>query len=352
LEIWIPGCDDPLKSFFPLPPEPLETGSPLSAETLTFENAHALSELYNADESLLRETEKSLGVKITARDAMLKIDGPASGVTSTQELFRQLHLAHQHGMRVRRHEFLYALRAVQRGEGKDLESIWSCRIQVSPKKPVILPKTFMQKAYVDAIRKNDLVFGLGSAGTGKTYLAMAMAISYLKSDKISRIILTRPAVEAGEALGFLPGDLQEKIFPYLRPLYDALYDMLDVEEIQKMMDKGILEIAPLAYMRGRTLTGAFVILDEGQNATTEQMFMFLTRLGPESKCIVTGDPTQIDLPHTRKSGLVEAVQALAPVEGVSFIRFEDTDVIRHELVGKIVRAYKEHRGVRQTSLTL
>ena len=300
----------------------------------------------------MRETEKSLGVKITARDAILKIDGPASGVASTQELFRQLHLAHQHGMRVRRHEFLYALRAVQRGEGKDLEGIWSCRIQVSPKKPVILPKTFMQKAYVDAIRKNDLVFGLGSAGTGKTYLAMAMAISYLKSDKISRIILTRPAVEAGEALGFLPGDLQEKIFPYLRPLYDALYDMLDVEEIQKMMDKGILEIAPLAYMRGRTLTGAFVILDEGQNATTEQMFMFLTRLGPESKCIVTGDPTQIDLPHTRKSGLVEAVQALAPVEGVSFIRFEDTDVIRHELVGKIVRAYKEHRGVRQTSLTL
>jgi phosphate starvation-inducible PhoH-like protein len=230
--------------------------------------------------------------------------------------------------------------------------MWSCRIQVSAKKPAILPKTFLQKAYVETIRHHDLVFGIGPAGTGKTYLAMAMAISYLKSDKINRIILTRPAVEAGEALGFLPGDLQEKIFPYLRPLYDALYDMLDVEEIQKLMDKGILEIAPLAYMRGRTLNGAFVILDEGQNATTEQMFMFLTRLGAESKCIVTGDPTQVDLPHSKKSGLVEAVQALSPVEGIGFVRFEDTDVIRHELVGKIVRAYKEHRGLRQTSLTL
>ena len=322
------------------------------AQTLTFENAHALSELYAADETLLRETESALGVKLTARDAQLKIDGANDSVTSAQELFRQLHLAHQHGLRIRRHEFLYALRAVQRGEGKQLESIWSTRIQVSGKKPVIIPKTFLQKAYVDEIRRNDLVFGLGPAGTGKTYLAMAMAVSYLKTDKINRIILTRPAVEAGEALGFLPGDLQEKIFPYLRPLYDALYDMLDVEEIQKMMDKGILDIAPLAYMRGRTLTGAFVILDEGQNATTEQMFMFLTRLGPDSKCIVTGDPTQVDLPHHRKSGLVESVQALANVDGIGFVRFEDTDVIRHELVGKIVRAYKEHRGVRQTSLTL
>ncbi|MBM4455344.1 MAG: PhoH family protein [Verrucomicrobia bacterium] len=323
-----------------------------NAQTLTFENAHALSELYAADETLLRETESTLGVKLTARDTQLKIDGANGSVLSAQELFRQLHLAHQHGLRIRRHEFLYALKAVQRGEGKQLESIWSTRIQVSGKKPVIIPKTFLQKAYVDEIRHRDLVFGLGPAGTGKTYLAMAMAVSYLKTDKINRIILTRPAVEAGEALGFLPGDLQEKIFPYLRPLYDALYDMLDVEEIQKMMDKGILEIAPLAYMRGRTLTGAFVILDEGQNATTEQMFMFLTRLGPDSKCIVTGDPTQVDLPHHRKSGLIEAVQALTPVEGIGFVRFEDTDVIRHELVGKIVRAYKEHRGARQTSLTL
>ena len=324
----------------------------MSEQILTFDNARALSDLYASDESLLRETETLLGVKLISRDAILKIEGAEPAVLLAQELFRQLHLAHQHGLRVRRHEFRYALQAVHRGEGKNLESIWSCRIQVSAKKPAILPKTFLQKAYVDTIRKHDLTFGIGPAGTGKTYLAMALAISYLKSDKISRIILTRPAVEAGEALGFLPGDLQEKIFPYLRPLYDALHDMLDVEEIQKMMDKGILEIAPLAYMRGRTLNGAFVILDEGQNATTEQMFMFLTRLGAESKCIVTGDPTQVDLPHSRKSGLVEAVQALTPVEGIGFVRFEDTDVIRHELVGKIVRAYKEHRGLRQTSLTL
>jgi phosphate starvation-inducible PhoH-like protein len=197
---------------------------------------------------------------------------------------------------------------------------------------------------LEAIEGHDLVFGLGPAGTGKTYLAMAMAIAALKKERVTRIILTRPAVEAGEALGFLPGDLKEKIMPYLRPLYDALHDMVDGEELQRLMERGVIEIAPLAYMRGRTLNHAFVVLDEAQNTTTEQMFMFLTRLGAESKCVVTGDQTQIDLPRNKRSGLVEALEALKAVEGIAFCRFEERDVIRHELVQSIVKAYRRHRG--------
>ena len=189
-----------------------------------------------------------------------------------------------------------------------------------------------------------MVFGIGPAGTGKTYLAMAMAVAALKREEVARIILTRPAVEAGEALGFLPGDLKEKIMPYLRPLYDALRDMLDPEEMQRCIERGIIEVAPLAYMRGRTLNRAFVVLDEAQNTTTEQMFMFLTRLGSESKCVVTGDHTQIDLPSNKRSGLVEALQALRDVDGIAFCHFGERDVIRHELVQKIVRAYRRHRG--------
>src|SRR4030095_12304853 len=195
-----------------------------------------------------------------------------------------------------------------------------------------------------AIRNSDMVFGVGPAGTGKTYLAMALAVAALKREEVTRIILTRPAVEAGEALGCLPCDLKEKIMPYLRPLYDALYDMLEAEEMQRYLERGVIEVAPLAYMRGRTLNRAFVVLDEAQNTTTEQMFMFLTRLGSESKCVITGDSTQIDLPTNKRSGLVEALQALRDVEGIAFCRFDDRDVIRHELVQSIVRAYRRHRG--------
>lgn len=242
--------------------------------------------------------------------------------------------------------------SVGQGGKVTLPDLQTAKIQISAKKPPIVPKTLQQKNYVESIKTHDLIFGVGPAGTGKTFLAMAMAVAALKNEEVTRIILTRPAVEAGEALGFLPGDLQEKIFPYLRPLYDALNDMLENEEIQRYMDKGIIEIAPLAYMRGRTLSRSFVILDEAQNTTTEQMFMFLTRLGQDSKCVVTGDPSQVDLPHHRKSGLTEAVQALHGTEGIAFTRFDEVDVIRHELVQRIIRAYKSHRGEKVTSMTL
>ena len=323
-----------------------------TSETLTFENARAAQSLYVNDPQNLRKLEEKFGVKITAREGWIKIDGPAENITKTQDVFQQLHLAREKGLYIRKAEFNFALDSVANGTETKLPDLHAARIQISAKKPPIVPKTLQQKRYVEAVKKHDLIFGVGPAGTGKTFLAMAMAVAALKNEEVTRIVLTRPAVEAGEALGFLPGDLQEKIFPYLRPLYDALNDMLENEEIQRYMDKGIIEIAPLAYMRGRTLSRSFIILDEAQNTTTEQMFMFLTRLGQDSKCVITGDPSQVDLPHNRKSGLVEAVQALAGTEGISFTKFDEVDVIRHELVQRIIRAYKAHRGEKTTSLTL
>jgi phosphate starvation-inducible PhoH-like protein len=236
------------------------------------------------------------------------------------------------------------LRSVTSQSDTELSELINHKIYCSNRKPPLLAKTANQLAYVQNILKYDIVFGIGPAGTGKTYLAMAMAVAALKKEQVSRIILTRPAVEAGEALGFLPGDLQEKIFPYLRPLYDALYDMLEVDEIQKYMDKGVVEIAPLAYMRGRTLSNAFVVLDEAQNTTKEQMFMFLTRIGQGSKCVVTGDTTQIDLPANKFSGLIEALQALKDIKGIGFTFFQAVDVVRHELVQHILLAYQKHRS--------
>ena len=323
-----------------------------TSETLTFENARAAQSLYVNDPQNLRRLEELFAVKITAREGWIKIDGPAGGISKTQDVFQQLHLAREKGLYIRKAEFNFAVDSVTNGTETKLPDLHAARIQISAKKPPIVPKTLQQKKYVEAVKKHDLIFGVGPAGTGKTFLAMAMAVAALKNEEVTRIVLTRPAVEAGEALGFLPGDLQEKIFPYLRPLYDALNDMLENEEIQRYMDKGIIEIAPLAYMRGRTLSHSFIILDEAQNTTTEQMFMFLTRLGQDSKCVITGDPSQVDLPHNRKSGLVEAVQALTGTEGISFTKFDEVDVIRHELVQRIIRAYKAHRGEKTTSLTL
>jgi phosphate starvation-inducible PhoH-like protein len=322
------------------------------SETLNFDNARAVQALYNNDPQNLKLMEDKFGVKVTTRDGWVKIDGLKSSVNQAREVFQQLHMAREKGLVIRKQEFKFALDSAGKANGVQLPDLQASRIQLSLKKPPVVPKTIQQKQYVDSIKNFDLVFGVGPAGTGKTFLAMAAGVAALKNEEVSRIVLTRPAVEAGEALGFLPGDLQEKIFPYLRPLYDALYDMLETEEIQRYMDKGIIEIAPLAYMRGRTLSRSFVILDEGQNTTTEQMFMFLTRLGQDSKCVVTGDPSQIDLPNHRKSGLIESMQALKDTEGIATIRFDEADVIRHELVARIIKSYKAHRGEKTTSMTL
>jgi phosphate starvation-inducible PhoH-like protein len=316
------------------------------SRTLEFESARALGQLFLNDPGNLRLVEEKLKVKLTTREGWLKVEGDAEALDRVETMFRQLSEAMKSGVPIRRYEFNYAIRSANDPEAPGLDKLASTRISCSTKRPPIIPKTAMQREYIEAIQTHDMVFGIGPAGTGKTYLAMALAVAALKKELVQRIILTRPAVEAGEALGFLPGDLQEKIMPYLRPLYDALHDMMDPEEMQRCFERGIIEIAPLAYMRGRTLNRAFVILDEAQNTTTEQMFMFLTRLGTDSRAVITGDPTQIDLPHNKRSGLAEALSALQSIEGIHFQRFQEKDVIRHELVQRIVSAYRNHRGTK------
>jgi len=313
-------------------------------QTFEFENARVLGQLFLNDLTNLRAVEQALGVKITTREGWLRVEGESADVVAAGRMFRQLDDAQRAGLALRRYEFNYALHGARDPEAVGLDSLVITRIHCSPRRPPILPKNPTQRAYIQAIQQHDMTFGIGPAGTGKTYLAMAMAVSALKKEEVHRIILTRPAVEAGEALGFLPGDLQEKIMPYLRPLYDALHDMLEPDELQRYFERGVIEVAPLAYMRGRTLNHAFVVLDEAQNTTGEQMFMFLTRLGSESKAVITGDPTQIDLPHNKRSGMVEALAALCDIEGIAFAQFGDRDVIRHELVQRIVTAYRHHRG--------
>ena len=337
----------------PLPSTP-KTDSP-SEETVTleFDNARALQDHYASEEGLLRRLEELLNVHVTTRDGWLKISGSGSGVSKARALFAELGRVLASGGTIGRHEFLYALEKYAQQTSNahkesGLEGLYSERIQCSARKPPVIPKTEGQRDYLRAIDAHDITFGLGPAGTGKTYLAVAKAVAALKSEKVNKIILTRPAVEAGEALGFLPGELEEKILPYLRPLYDALHDMLEPEEIQRAIDKNIIEIAPLAYMRGRTLHKAFIILDEAQNTTTEQMFMFLTRIGVGSKCVVTGDGTQIDLPRNKPSGLLEAIEALKGTEGIAFHHFQEVDVVRHPLVRAIIAAYKDHRGSRES----
>lgn len=324
----------------------------METTTLEFDNARAVQAIYGGDEKLLRELEASLSVRVTTRDGWLRIEGDDADVARARSVFEQLDDAVKRGITIRRHEFQYALKSVASNSNGSagLGNLLETRIQCSSRKPPIVPKTAGQKAYLQAVQSHDITFGVGPAGTGKTYLAVAVAVAALKQEKVSRIVLTRPAVEAGEALGFLPGDLQEKILPYLRPLYDALYDMLEIEEIQKYMDRGVIEIAPLAYMRGRTLSNSFVILDEAQNTTAEQMFMFLTRIGAGSRCVVTGDRTQIDLPRNKLSGLIEAVEALREVKGIGMHFFTEQDVVRHPLVQAIIVAYKDHRGSKESRI--
>ena len=312
--------------------------------TLHFDNARQVQSLYANDLKLLKSMEDSLGVKVTTREGWVKLEGEPEKLDQAQRVFNQLEEAQKKGVPIQKHEFQYALNSVSESRGDDLTDAVSRKITTSPRKPPIVARSAGQRNYVEAIEKHDVVFGIGPAGTGKTYLAVAMAVSALKKDQVSRIILTRPAVEAGEALGFLPGELEQKIAPYLRPLYDALRDMMEPEEIERSIARQTIEVAPLAYMRGRTLNNAFVILDEAQNTTTEQMFMLLTRIGPRSKCVITGDVTQIDLPANKRSGVVEALQALKDIPGISIVHFNERDVVRHELVRSIITAYQQHRA--------
>ena len=312
--------------------------------TLTFDSARQAQQLFDNDPHNLKLLKEHLEVNATARDGWIKLEGEEDALNLAKEVFDSLREQLNSGQHPRQRELLKAIETVKENGADALKSLHAQRITTSPRKPQVMPKTLGQKTYLDAIAAHDLTFGIGPAGTGKTYLAMAMAVSALHRGDVSRIILTRPAVEAGEALGFLPGDLREKLSPYLRPLHDALTDMMPVEEVQKHMERETIEIAPLAYMRGRTLNNAFVILDEAQNTTNEQMFMFLTRLGYHSKSVITGDPTQIDLPASKLSGLIEALLTLKNANGICVIKFSKKDVVRPPLVQQIIEAYETRRS--------
>lgn len=270
------------------------------------------------------------------------IQGEEDRVEKTEKVVREIREVNRNGYSLKPEDISYAVKSVSEGEDLSVKGLFSNSISVSSKRRFIIPKTETQRLYIDAIRKYDIVFGIGPAGTGKTYLAMAMAINAFLSKQVSRIVLVRPAVEAGEKLGFLPGDIADKVSPYLRPLHDALFDMMEIEKAMKLIERGIIEIAPLAFMRGRTLNDSFIILDEAQNTTTEQMKMYLTRLGFASKTVITGDITQIDLPSGRTSGLVEAIKILRDVEEIKLVHFSERDVVRHKLVQEIVRAYDRY----------
>lgn len=308
-------------------------------KTLTFETAHKLAELYANRYENLELAEEKFGVELVARDGWLTIEGVKKKAELAEKFFDTMCAARKQGLRIGNNDFRNMLDRAASGKIDDIIRVFEKPIIVDLKRKSIVPKNINQKNYLKAVLENDVVFGVGPAGTGKTYLAVAAALKLLRDKRIERVVLTRPAVEAGEALGFLPGDLQEKLLPYLRPLYDAMNDMLGAEETLALVERQIVEIAPLAYMRGRTLSNAFVILDEAQNTSHEQMMMFLTRLGENSKMAITGDITQIDLPRNKKSGLVDALETLDGVDGVKIFRFDAGDVIRHPLVTKIVAAY-------------
>ena len=297
--------------------------------------------LFGRHDEHIKLIEKELAIQIIARGENLTIQGKKRSVILAERLLDELINIIRVGGHLRRQDIAHAIREIEEDTAVSLKSIYLEKIEVMSKRQYISPKTRGQKEYVDAIREYDITFSIGPAGTGKTYLAMAMAVAALKKQKIGRIILTRPAVEAGEKLGFLPGDLSEKISPYLRPVYDALYDMMDADKVQLYVEKNIIEVAPLAYMRGRTLNDSFIILDEAQNSTPEQMKMFLTRLGFDSKAVITGDITQVDLPTSRSSGLVQVQSILKKIEGIRFIYLDERDVVRHELVQDIIKAYAQ-----------
>ena len=297
-------------------------------------------ELFGNFDENIKIIEKSLNVDVLLREGNIVLIGQSKNVEKTIEFINELYKNFKIGKTLDKQSISYAIQLLNEGNKEQIEELEDT-IVVTRKGREVKPKTIGQKHYINLIRKNDITLGVGPAGTGKTYLAVAMAVRAFKKDEISRIILTRPAVEAGESLGFLPGDMKDKVDPYLRPLYDALFDMLGDEKCAKYIERGIIEVAPLAFMRGRTLDNAFIILDEAQNTTPEQMKMFLTRLGFGSKAVVTGDLTQIDLPNKYKSGLIQAMDVLEDVNGVGINKFTEKDVVRHELVQRIIKAYEK-----------
>jgi phosphate starvation-inducible PhoH-like protein len=298
-------------------------------------------QLFGEHNSNLQQMARALKINIHARGSTVTLEGDPLETKLAGNLLDQLYELTQNGYPLYPNDIDYAVRLLSGDDRIKLKDIFLDKVYIDSKKRVITPKSLAQKDYIDAIRRFDIVFGIGPAGTGKTYLAMAMAVAALTKGRISRIILTRPAVEAGEALGFLPGDLAEKVDPYLRPLYDALHDMMRYEKVASLMQQGVIEVAPIAFMRGRTLNDAFIILDEAQNTTSEQMKMFLTRIGFNSKAVITGDITQIDLPAERTSGLIETKDILQNIKGIQFVFFSKRDVVRHKLVQDIIKAYEE-----------
>ncbi len=308
-----------------------------------FKSEREWYQFFGRNEENIKLIESSFRVRITARGGRVSISGEEGDVQKVCLLLDQIYGLLEQGYTLKKSDIEFSIRMVKEGNGK-VKEVFSQGIYISSKRKLVTPKSENQRLYLQAIREHDIVFGIGPAGTGKTYLAMAMAVSALAKREVERIVLTRPAVEAGEKLGFLPGDLVEKVSPYLRPLYDALFDLVGFDKAERFLEKGIVEVAPLAFMRGRTLNSAFVILDEAQNTTSEQMKMFLTRLGYDSKAVITGDITQIDLPKETTSGLVEAVEILQGIEGIAFVFFTEKDVVRHPLVRKIIQAYEERSG--------
>ncbi|MBE6842962.1 MAG: PhoH family protein [Ruminococcus sp.] len=314
----------------------------MAEKIINVDNSDQIQELLGNCDSNLNTIQKKYGVVIISRGNNIKIIGNDDKVNEAEQAIRALLEYAGKGENINEQAVRYVTNMVADGAEQELKSLVADSICLTTSGKVVRPKTVGQQKYVDAIKNNTIVIGIGPAGTGKTYLAVAMAVRAFKAHEITKIILTRPAVEAGESLGFLPGDLQEKVDPYLRPLYDGLFDMLGAESFQKHMERGTIEVAPLAYMRGRTLDDAFIILDEAQNTTSEQIKMFLTRLGNNSKMVITGDVTQIDLPSSKKSGLVEVTKVLKNVEDISIQRFSDKDVVRHKLVQDIIKAYEKY----------
>ncbi len=309
--------------------------------SIDFAEIELARQLFGEHNSNLQKIARDTDVTINARGSTVFIDGDEIAIALASNILNQLYGLLKEGYPIHPNDIDFAARLLSGDDRINLKEIFLDKVYITSKKSAVTPKSLAQKEYIDAIRKHDIVFGIGPAGTGKTYLAMAMAVSALSRGIVSRIILTRPAVEAGESLGFLPGDLAEKVDPYLRPLYDALHEMMRFEKVANLMQKGIIEVAPIAFMRGRTLNDSFIILDEAQNTTSEQMKMFLTRIGFNSKAVITGDITQIDLPSDRTSGLIESKNILQNIEGIKFVFFSKRDVVRHKLVQKIIQAYEE-----------